>query len=333
LDNNKYLLKLEKHLKNLPPEDRADAIAYYSEYLNEAGPDGARQAEATLGTPAQVAAGIMADYAMRDMGEGQPKVKKGISAVWFAVIGVFALPIGLPIAIALFCIVLALFIVLFAVLFSLYAAAISVLVSGFATALLGCIILPQGLWSGLFYIGGGLLALGIGIMLFIAVTALTRVSLKGIAKLFNAIRFRKVNKQVHRGIAGDAENANVTIEDGAVSNPGADNANTEFVPGAAGNAGGGIANIDAPDGIAANVGIEPDITGNTGSTNAGNAGGGIDDGTAAVPENDAEIPSGEIPNGAVADSADGAEMPESGNPEGDIENVVNPADGAEGGAK
>jgi uncharacterized membrane protein len=199
LDNNKYLLKLEKHLKKLPPEDRADAIAYYSEYLDEAGPDGALQAEATLGTPAQVAAGIMADYAMRDMGKGQPKVKSGISAVWFVVIGVFALPVATPIAIALASIALAFFIVVFAVLFSLYAAAISVLVAGFAVTIVGFIIMPQGIWSGVFYIGVGILALGLGVMLFIAVTALTRVTLKGIAKMFNAIRFRKVNKQIRKG--------------------------------------------------------------------------------------------------------------------------------------
>jgi hypothetical protein len=39
-------------------------------------------------------------------------------------------------------------------------------------------------------------AIGVGILLFIAVTALMRVSLKGVAKLFNAIRHRKINKQI-----------------------------------------------------------------------------------------------------------------------------------------
>jgi hypothetical protein len=48
-------------------------------------------------------------------------------------------------------------------------------------------------------------AIGVGILLFIAVTALMRVSLKGVAKLFNAIRYRKINKQIRENARAQQE--------------------------------------------------------------------------------------------------------------------------------
>ncbi|MDR2610857.1 MAG: DUF1700 domain-containing protein [Clostridiales Family XIII bacterium] len=200
MDNRKYLSQLEKRLNKLPPEDRADAIAYYAEYLDEAGPDGANIALKSLGTPAQVAAGIMADFALRDMAEGKPKVKKGISAVWFALLGVFALPIGLPVMIALFCVVFALLITVFALIFAFYGTAIGVFFGGIAVVIAGLLVIPQSFATALFYIGGGLALIGIGILLCIGVSALTRVTLKGIAKFFNALRFRKINRQARENL-------------------------------------------------------------------------------------------------------------------------------------
>ena len=64
MDKATYLLELEKKLKNLSDYDRQYALAYYSEYLDDAESEGQADPEAVLGSVHTLAAQIKADIAM-----------------------------------------------------------------------------------------------------------------------------------------------------------------------------------------------------------------------------------------------------------------------------
>ena len=77
MDTSSYLARLEYLLDGLPIPERQYAIAYYTEYLMDAGPEGAEAAMAALGTPEVLAAQIKADIAMRGlMGSSIPETNR-----------------------------------------------------------------------------------------------------------------------------------------------------------------------------------------------------------------------------------------------------------------
>ena len=195
MNTQEYINELKIHLYKLPNDDREDAIAYYFEYLAEAGPDGAEEAMKKLGTPAELAAGIRADQAMQDFedleGAGGAAVGKGVRAVWLA--GLAAVPRA---ALAVF-VTAIIIVVFFAVMIALFAA-------GVATVGGGCVGVVSGLWllhldaaTAVFYLGCGLFLIGGGIFVFRFAIWCSKHLLIAIAKVFNGIR-RSRDKRLNR---------------------------------------------------------------------------------------------------------------------------------------
>ena len=195
MHSDDYIRKLRRLLRDLPAEEREDAIAYYEEYFAEAGPDKAREVMDRLGPPKTVAAGIRADHAMRSMEQdGKPRMKKGIFAVWLTVLGIFAMPIALPLAVAIFSLALTALVVVAVLILSVFLVAISVIGAGLISAVSGAVIALQSISSGIFYGGMGLAAVGAGLLLFIFALWLSRISIRGFARLVNRIRLKKSHR-------------------------------------------------------------------------------------------------------------------------------------------
>ena len=51
MNRTEYLKQLDKYLKRLPAEDYQNAMEYFTEYFDEAGPEGEEQVIRELGTP------------------------------------------------------------------------------------------------------------------------------------------------------------------------------------------------------------------------------------------------------------------------------------------
>jgi uncharacterized membrane protein len=202
-NGNEYINALNYHLRKLPACERADAIAYYSEYLAEAGPGGEAEAIRRLGSPMQLAVGIRADAAMRDLDdEDKPKVKKSISAVWIAIIAVFAIPVGGPVAVCVAAVVISILISIFAVLLSLFVTAAAMVLSGIFSIILGFYFTFSAPPVMLFYVGCGLVVAVLGGFIWLFILWLSKITFRGIAALFNKIRHRKASK-----ISKNADNA------------------------------------------------------------------------------------------------------------------------------
>ena len=59
MTRTEFLAALEQLLASLPEDERKDALAYYEDYLDAAGPNNEAQAIAELGTPEEVARKIL----------------------------------------------------------------------------------------------------------------------------------------------------------------------------------------------------------------------------------------------------------------------------------
>ncbi|MDE6708289.1 MAG: DUF1700 domain-containing protein [Oscillospiraceae bacterium] len=71
---NEFLQELEKNLSSLKPEERQSAMAYYREYLEEAG-DSAQEAIENLGSPQSVAERILSESEL-ELNESKKSQKK-----------------------------------------------------------------------------------------------------------------------------------------------------------------------------------------------------------------------------------------------------------------
>lgn len=128
-----YMAALRRALSVLPEEERANALRYYEEYFDDAGPENEAKAIEELGEPAKVAAQILADYReLTAVPHTQPIKEKrrwrGISPLLLIVLVLLAIPIGLPLVFGagatvlgvLLAIVATVLAVIFAVLLILY---------------------------------------------------------------------------------------------------------------------------------------------------------------------------------------------------------------------
>jgi uncharacterized membrane protein len=185
MTKTEFLEQLKSKLKNLPAEEVNEALSYYEEYFDDAGPENEAATIAQLGTPAEVAANIIGDYAIRDVsGEGGKKsAGSGLSVIWIVILGIFASPIALPLAIEVVAILVSLLASALAVLLSLAATAVALLGSGLFMLVLGVLVLFQSVATGIFFIGAGLVCIAIGGALGLAVGWLTKVTVRGVALL------------------------------------------------------------------------------------------------------------------------------------------------------
>ncbi|MCF2566361.1 DUF1700 domain-containing protein [Streptococcus pasteurianus] len=178
-----YLAKLDKYLRKLPKEDYQEAMDYFSEYFEEAGPENEAQVIAELGTPKEAARDIISRLLDEKIIDQEKTPKSRVSMVWLAILAVIITPVALPLALVLFLAVITIL--------ALGVAAIAVVLS------LGVAFLTSGIymlfdsWSCLnisfsataLSFGLGLLALGLSLLTLLAAGAVCKVVGRSIVNL------------------------------------------------------------------------------------------------------------------------------------------------------
>ena len=120
---NEYLNEVVDHLQEIPEDDRFDLIQYYEEYLVK-------------------------------------NPKRQIRLIWLIIIGLFASPVLIPLALGFILVIGGLLVALLALIFSIYVLCISILGVGLFMIISGISVFGQSILSGLFFIGVGLFATG-----------------------------------------------------------------------------------------------------------------------------------------------------------------------------
>lgn len=178
-----YLAKLDTYLRKLPKEDYQEAMDYFREYFEEAGPENETQVIAELGTPKEAARDIISRLLDEKIIDQEKRPKSRVSVVWLAILAILATPVALPLALVLFLAVITIL--------ALGVAAIAVVLS------LGVAFLTSGIymlfdsWSYLnisfsataLSFGLGLLALGLSLLTLLAAGAVCKVVGRSIINL------------------------------------------------------------------------------------------------------------------------------------------------------
>ena len=196
MTGKEFLEQLEKLLQDLPEHDREDALAYYRDYLEEAGPENEAAVIKELGSPEKVAETIkrdvkpndQAEYTERGYSDGnepvnpntpsvkeqkktekKEKQKKSFPWALVIVLVIFASPVLIGVAGAIFGLVVAVLATIFGLGVTLLALVVAGLLGGLALVVFGIVKLIGN-------VGVGLLGIGVGILLFAAGLLLLLVS-------------------------------------------------------------------------------------------------------------------------------------------------------------
>jgi uncharacterized membrane protein len=193
--------ELERQLAYIEDYEKWEAIRYYNEYFDEAGPENEARVIEELGSPVRVAAQIKADAAVKGISRTEtPPVRKGMSTIWIVLLAILALPVAVPIVLAVLCVGIALLVSAFAVVIALVASALAVGGAGVLVFVAGAAVLFINAPTGIFYMGCGLAAAGIALLLGMLVFAVTGALIGCVARLLNGMRVK--SRERHERKAG-----------------------------------------------------------------------------------------------------------------------------------
>ncbi len=187
MNRKEFIDKLRREISKLPQEEIDAAIEYYEEYFDEAGPENEQEVLERLGSPKKVAAQIKSQYAVRLFDEEEkPTARKGISAIWYVIIGICAAPVSIPLAIALGAVAIAIFITVVCCIVAVFAAIIGCIAGAVGCIVMGIMAIPVAFSSSVLLVGTGLGALGfmaaMGVLLFMGVKAATNAIIRAVRR-------------------------------------------------------------------------------------------------------------------------------------------------------
>lgn len=197
MTREQYLQELRLRLSHrLPPDGLERMMSYYTEYFDEAGPTGEARVIEELGSPERLVRQIMGEQVVEDLDREEPVTgrRSGLGAVWTVILAVCAAPIAIPLAIALVAVAFALSVAVLAVVFSVGVAGVICVAAGIFAAVAGfSVILTSGLATTMYFVGGGMLVIGVGFLLIAGVVFLAALCFRGIIRL--------LGRALHRGEA------------------------------------------------------------------------------------------------------------------------------------
>lgn len=185
MTRTEYLTQLDKYLKKLPQPDYQEAMDYFTEYFDEVGPEGEAAAMADLGSPKEAAHEIISNILDKQLST-ETLIKNRKKTLWIAILTIFAAPIGLPFLILLILFMLAVLAVIICVILALAAVTFAAFLLGATIIWDSLPLLTESLSAFLLTFGGGVMAIGISCLVFLAIFYVVRF---GISLLIHMGKF------------------------------------------------------------------------------------------------------------------------------------------------
>ena len=167
MTKTEYLAKLTKYLRKLPQKDYEEALEYFMEYFEEAGPENEAQVIAELGTPKEAAHEVISRLLDEKIIEEKSSLRNKTTILWIAILAVLASPVALPILLFFLAMIMTLLMIIFAVIVTALALTFALLISGVYTFFTSFSLLSVSLASTLFGGGLGLLMFGGALLLLL----------------------------------------------------------------------------------------------------------------------------------------------------------------------
>ena len=173
MTRTEYLNQLETYLMKLPQADRIEAMDYFKELFDDAGPESEEELMASLGSPKEAAHDILTTLLDKKINEESPN-KNNRQVLQIAILALLAAPIGIPVAIGLIMAIIGIFIAAVSVLLAFFAISISGLVLGAILLFESFYVLTESTSACVLIFGGGLLAIGASSLVLLATSYVTR---------------------------------------------------------------------------------------------------------------------------------------------------------------
>lgn len=167
MTKTEYIAKLTKYLRKLPQKDYEEALEYFMEYFEEAGPENEAQVIAELGTPKEAAHEVISRLLDEKVIEDTTSLRNKTTIIWIAILAVLASPVAFPILLFFLAMLMTLLMIIFAVMVTALALTLVLLLSGVYTFFTSFSLLSVSLASTLFGLGVGLLMFGGALLLFL----------------------------------------------------------------------------------------------------------------------------------------------------------------------
>lgn len=221
--------QLRKYLKRLPKEDYENAIEYFSEYFDEAGPENEQQVMKELGEPKEAARELLMNLLQESVGDGKENSgenaeslpstagsgNSGRSAaghntdassssskkkrspgkiILLAFLVLCASPVSLALMVSALAVLVAVVVVVASVIFSLGVSSIATIAGGILIVGFGATLVLKSVAAACMMVGGGFLMAGAGILIGVLTIYICKWCAMGIGRLVN----RFVRKKVHK---------------------------------------------------------------------------------------------------------------------------------------
>ncbi len=167
MTRTEYIAKLTKYLRKLPQKDYEEALEYFMEYFEEAGPENEARVIAELGTPKEAAHEVISRLLEEKIVEDKSSLRNKTTILWIAILAVLASPVALPILLFFLAMIMTLLMIIFAVIVTALALTFALLISGVYTFFTSFSLLSVSLASTLFGGGLGLLMFGGALLLLL----------------------------------------------------------------------------------------------------------------------------------------------------------------------
>lgn len=167
MTKTEYIAKLTKYLRRLPQKDYEEALEYFMEYFEEAGPENEARVIAELGTPKEAAHEVISRLLEEKIVEDKSSLRNKTTILWIAILAVLASPVALPILLFFLAMIVTLLMIIFAVIVTALALTFALLISGVYTFFTSFSLLSVSLASTLFGGGLGLLMFGGALLLLL----------------------------------------------------------------------------------------------------------------------------------------------------------------------
>lgn len=164
MTKKEYMKKLAYQLRRLPKKDYDKAMDYFEEYFEDAGTEHEQKAIQDLGTPEEAASALILELAQENAAKPPKTMKRRFSALWIAVLALFAAPIALPLALGILAVIGAVILGILAVVGGILISALAAVAGSILGIIGGIAIIPQTFGGGLITIGFSLMMIGCGIL-------------------------------------------------------------------------------------------------------------------------------------------------------------------------
>lgn len=143
MTKKEYMKKLAYQLRRLPKEDFDKAMDYFEEYFEDAGIENEQKAIEDLGAPEEAASALILDLAQENAVKPPKTMKRRFSALWIAILALFAAPIALPLALGILAVIGAVILGILAVVGGILISALAAIAGSVLGIIGGIAIIPQ----------------------------------------------------------------------------------------------------------------------------------------------------------------------------------------------